>query len=85
MRIFGPTLLPFSLSLQLLYSNQSEGCQISEEYINDFEKPLDVFTTHNKNDAIVIEDQFEQHCDPFVTNPHARLASFSLRPLSSRS
>jgi hypothetical protein len=37
--------------LQLLYTTTSESCLLNDEYINDFEKPVDVFATSTKGRA----------------------------------
>jgi hypothetical protein len=36
---------------QLLYTTTSESCLLNDEYINDFEKPVDVFATSTKGRA----------------------------------
>ncbi|BGP18490.1 hypothetical protein JCM10213_001194 [Rhodosporidiobolus nylandii] len=42
----------------LLYSLHSEGCQITQEYLNDYEKVLDVFATTSVQASRIIEQQF---------------------------
>lgn len=43
----------------LLYSTYSESCLLNPEYIDDFEKPLDVFATTARSDALLINNQFQ--------------------------
>lgn len=62
----------------LLYSLTSAGCQISPEFIAEFEKPLDVFTTRSRDDAVLIESQFGHTSASFYDFSPALLnASFS--------
>ncbi|BGP02160.1 hypothetical protein NBRC10513v2_005806 [Rhodotorula toruloides] len=42
----------------LLYSLHSEGCQINQEYLNSFEKVLDVFAATSLQGSRIIESQF---------------------------
>ncbi|BGP26476.1 hypothetical protein JCM10295v2_005429 [Rhodotorula toruloides] len=42
----------------LLYSLHSEGCQMNQEYLNSFEKVLDVFATTSLQGSRIIESQF---------------------------
>ncbi|CED83911.1 Predicted E3 ubiquitin ligase [Phaffia rhodozyma] len=67
----------------LLYSNTSEGCQITQNYLDNYEKPLDVYTTRNKNDAIIIESQFEQHCAAAFHNFNPSLLNSSYSSVTS--
>lgn len=43
----------------LLYSITSVGCMIEPEFRDDYEKPLNVFTTRSRSDAVLIESQFQ--------------------------
>jgi hypothetical protein len=38
----------------LLYSNTSQGCILSPDYVQNFEKPLDVFSAKSKTDAQIM-------------------------------
>ncbi|KAM0750921.1 hypothetical protein T439DRAFT_380759 [Meredithblackwellia eburnea MCA 4105] len=42
----------------LLYTVNSEGCLMNQHYLQDFEKPLDVYATRDKQSARLIENQF---------------------------
>ncbi|GAA6031613.1 hypothetical protein JCM8097_006549 [Rhodosporidiobolus ruineniae] len=42
----------------LLYSTTSQGCQMNQEYLDGFEKVLDVFATTSLQAARIIEQQF---------------------------
>ncbi|GAA5867120.1 hypothetical protein JCM3774_004401 [Rhodotorula dairenensis] len=42
----------------LLYSLTSEGCQINQEYLNSYEKVLDVYATTSLQGSRIIESQF---------------------------
>ncbi|KAJ9101202.1 hypothetical protein QFC21_003421 [Naganishia friedmannii] len=43
----------------LLYTTTAESCLLNDEYINNFEKPIDVFATNGKDRAKLIDDQFQ--------------------------
>ncbi|WVQ74747.1 hypothetical protein IAR50_004352 [Cryptococcus sp. DSM 104548] len=49
----------------LLYTTMSTSCLLNSEYINDFEKPLDVFATRTVQVARVIDNQFVHTNDSF--------------------
>ncbi|ORY35619.1 hypothetical protein BCR39DRAFT_511164 [Naematelia encephala] len=51
----------------LLYTAQSQSCLLNQEYIQDFEKPLDVFATKTVQVARVIDNQFVHTNDTFYT------------------
>jgi hypothetical protein len=38
----------------LLYSDTSQGCVLSPDYLQNFEKPLDVFSAKSKTDAQIM-------------------------------
>lgn len=62
----------------LLYSNTSAGCLINPNYIDNFEKPLDVFATLSRSDAVLIDSQFDHTSAAFYDfNPALLNSSFS--------
>jgi hypothetical protein len=50
---------------QLLYSPTSQSCLLTEEYITDFEKPLDVFASETLQVGRIINSQFTNTNETF--------------------
>lgn len=53
--------------MQLLYTATSQSCLLNREYIDDFEKPLDVFATKTVQVARVIDNQWTHTNESFYT------------------
>ncbi|WVN90203.1 uncharacterized protein L203_105439 [Cryptococcus depauperatus CBS 7841] len=76
----------------LLYTIHSQSCLLNSEYINDFEKPLDVFATRTVQVARVIDNQyvhtnatFENYNGTLLNNSgHDVNSSLSGNPPSTR-
>ncbi|WVQ99960.1 hypothetical protein IAU59_007103 [Kwoniella sp. CBS 9459] len=49
----------------LLYTSKAQSCLLNQEYITDFEKPLDVFATKTVQVARLIDNQFVHTNDTF--------------------
>ncbi|OCF42714.1 hypothetical protein I317_03445 [Kwoniella heveanensis CBS 569] len=49
----------------LLYTSKAQSCLLNQEYITDFEKPLDVFATKTVQVARLIDNQFVHTNDSF--------------------
>lgn len=50
---------------QLLYTLYSSACLLNQNYIQNFEKPLDVFCTSSKDTARLFNSQFLNTNDSF--------------------